>query len=196
MSVATNIEALGLLEIDGLPRAIRCQDEALKRAPVEVIAFAPVSPGKVVFIMAGDVASVEESLATANEIAGSRRLDYLFLPGIHPKVVTALLGNRNPIEPNQSLGLLEFSTVAAGIQAADCAIKTADIQLGRLHLASGFGGKAYFTLWGSQSDVEVAVDAANEIAGEKALDSEVIASPQEDLNPNQFVRPWGIDPAG
>lgn len=196
MSVATNIEALGLLEIDGVPRAIRCQDEALKRAHVEVIAFAPVSPGKVVFIMAGDVASVEESLATANEIAGSRRLDYLFLPGIHPKVVTALLGNRTPIEPNQSLGLLEFSTVAAGIQAADCAIKTADIQLGRLHLASGFGGKAYFTLWGSQSDVEVAVDAANEIAGEKALDSEVIASPQGDLNPNLFVRPWGIDPAG
>ena len=100
------------------------------------------------------------------------------------------------MDSHQSLGLLEFSTVASGIEAADCAVKTAQIQLGRLHLASGFGGKAYFTVAGSQSDVEVAIAAAQANAGEKALDFEVIASPHGDLDPNQFVRPWGIDPAG
>src|SRR4051812_14408223 len=64
MSHATFIsaEALGLLEIDGVPRALRSQDAALKRAPITVLACAPVSPSKVVLIFAGDVASVEESL--------------------------------------------------------------------------------------------------------------------------------------
>ena len=189
------IEALGLLEIDGIPRASRAQDEALKRAPVQVVAFAPVSPGKVIFIMAGDVASVEESLAAADEVAGSRRIDHLFLPGVHPDVVGALLGERREMEPYQALGTLEFSTVAAGILGADCAVKTSEIQLGRLHLASGFGGKAYFTLWGPQSDVEAAVDAAGAVTEEKAIDSDVLPAPHPELDPNRFIRPWTIDPA-
>lgn len=195
MSARGPIEALGLLEIDGVPRAIRCQDEALKQAPVQVVAFAPVSPGKVIFIFAGDVASVEESLAVADRVAGSRRLDHLFLPGIHPEVVEALFGQREETKPHTSLGLLEFKTVASAIQAADCAVKTAAIRLGRLHLATGFGGKGYFTLWGEQSDVEAAVDAAQTSAAEKALDSEVIAAPHHEMNPNEFIRPWGLDPA-
>ena len=122
MSAVLPAEALGLLEIDGVPRAIRCQDEALKQAEIQIVAFAPVSPGKVVFIFGGDVASVEESLRVADRIAGSRRIDYLFLPGVHPQVVAALLGTRTTIEAHRSLGLLEFSTVAAAIRAADCAI--------------------------------------------------------------------------
>jgi len=195
MSENPSIEALGLLEIDGVPRAIRAQDEALKRAPVEVVAFAPVSPGKVIFILSGDVASVEESLQAADEVAGSRRIDHLFLPGIHPQVVKALLGERRDIDPEGALGTLEFSTVAAGILAADCAVKTSDVQLGRLHLASGFGGKAYFTLWGPQSDVEAAVEAAVELADEKATDFDVIPAPSPELDPNRFVRPWSLDPA-
>ena len=36
---------------------------------------------KVIFIMGGDVASVEESLSAADEIAGSRRIDHLFIGG-------------------------------------------------------------------------------------------------------------------
>lgn len=189
------IEALGLLEIDGVPRAIRSQDEALKRAPVDVVAFAPVSPGKVIFILSGDVASVEESLEAADQVAGSRRIDHLFLPGVDPQVVTALLGERQDVDPTGALGTLEFSTVAAGILAADCAVKACEVHLGRLHLASGFGGKAYFTLWGSQSDVEAAVEAAVDLVGEKAIDFDVIPAPSPDLDPNRFVRPWALDPA-
>ena len=81
MTDRPDLEALALLEIDGMPRAIRAQDAALKRAPTLVLACAPVSPGKAVLILAGEVAVVEESLKEAEGIVGTRRLDRLFLPG-------------------------------------------------------------------------------------------------------------------
>ena len=65
-------EALAVLEIDGVARATLAQDAALKRAQVEVLGCAPLSPGKMALLLAGPVAIVEESLAAALEIAGSR----------------------------------------------------------------------------------------------------------------------------
>jgi len=195
MVASPPIEALGLIEIDGIPRAIRAQDAALKQAEIRVVAFAPVSPGKVIFIMGGDVASVEESVQIADQIAGCHRIDYLMLPGIHPQVVTALLGTKQKIDTSQALGTIEFQTVAAGILGADCAVKTCDVKLGRLHLASGYGGKAYFTIWGQHSDVEAALESASGVTPEKVLDYEIIPAPHQDLNPNRFVRPWALDPA-
>ena len=189
------VEALGLLEIDGVPRAIRCQDEALKRAPVEVLAFAPVSPGKVVFILAGDVASVEESLAAADQIAGSLRIDHLFLPGVHPAVIGALLGKQTPTGTDRSLGVLEFKTVASALRGADCALKAAEISLGRLHLASGFGGKAYFSVFGELCDVEAATTAVLAQEEKNMLDFEVIAAPHPEMSPTLFRRPWALDPS-
>ena len=196
MDQTPNIEALALLEIEGIPTALKAQDAALKQAPVEIVAFAPVTPGKVVFIFAGDVASVEESLEVADVTAGSRRIDKLLLPGIHPSVVRAIHDHREPAQEGDALGMLELSSVAAGILAADAAIKCADVTILRIHPASGFGGKAFVTLSGYQADVEAAIDAAVDLTQEKTLDHEVIPMPHRDLNPNRFVRPWALDPAG
>lgn len=191
--MTTSHEALGLLEIDGLPRAVRAQDAALKRAPVEILACAPVSPGKVILAMGGAVAPVEEALNAADEVAGSARLDRLFLPGIHPAVVAALGGAERRLRA-EALGLFELTTVAAAVIGADAAVKTAPVTLGRLHLASGFGGKAWFTLLGEQSDVEAAAAAVQTIAADRLRDYEVIPAPHEELEQGLFVRPWPLDP--
>ena len=195
MDQTPDIEALALLEIEGIPTALRAQDAALKQAPVSVVAFAPVTPGKVVFIFSGDVASVEESLSVADVVAGSRRIDKLFLPGIHQSVVRAIHNHREQAENGTALGILELSSVAAGIQAADAAIKTAEVSILRVHPASGFGGKTFVTLAGEQCDVEAAVEAAVDLTQEKTLDHEVIPMPHPEVDPNRFVRPWSLDPA-
>jgi microcompartment protein CcmL/EutN len=187
-------EALGLLEIDGLPRAIRAQDGALKRAPVQVLACAPVSPGKAVLILAGDVASVVESMDAAEEVVGNRRLDRLFLPGVHPAVINAILGGRRA-RGAEALAVIELASISATVEAADAAVKAAGVSLGRLHLATGFGGRGYFTLWGAQHEVEAGLEAALERSGERALDHELIPAPHDELEQAAFVRPWGLDPA-
>lgn len=192
--MAGDIEALGLLEIEGMARAIRAQDAALKRAPVVVLACAPVSPGKAVLLFGGDVASVAESLADAEAVAGSRCIDRLFLPGVHPSVVSAVQGKRSA-RASETLAVLELNSLAATVLAADSAVKAADVALGRLHLATGFGGRGFFTLWGAQSHVEAAVAAALAAAGERALDHEIIPAPHDEIDQAAFVRPWPLDPA-
>ena len=42
MKNVPEIEALALLEIEGIPSALKAQDEALKMAEIQVVAFAPV----------------------------------------------------------------------------------------------------------------------------------------------------------
>lgn len=188
-------EALGLLEIDGLPRAARAHDAALKRACVEVIACAPVSPGKVVLILVGDIACVEESLAAAEHVAASALIDRLMLPGVHPSVVAAFTGRRQQ-RSAEALAVLEVTSVAAAVQAADAAVKSAEVVIGRMHLATGFGGRAYFTLLGKHCDVEAGVEAAHTLAGERLRDVEIIAAPHDDLDKGLFARPWPLDPCG
>lgn len=187
-------EALALYEIDGVPRAVLCQDAALKRAAVEILACAPTSPGRVILVFVGDVASVEEAMAAVDAAVGSRQIDRMFLPGIHPDVIHALTGERRP-RGAEALAIFELVTVAATILAADAAVKNARVVIGRLHPASGFGGKGYFTVWGAQPDVEAAVEAAEEQAGERLLDVEVIPAPHDDLELAAFRRPWPLDPA-
>jgi microcompartment protein CcmL/EutN len=188
------VEALGLLEIDGLPRAVRAQDAALKRAPVRVLACAPVSGGKVVLALGGEVAVVEEALAAADLVAGSARLDRLWLPGIHPEVLAAVGGARLA-RGEQALALFELRTVASAILAADAARKVAEVRLGRLHLAAGYGGRAYFLLYGELPDLEAAAEAARAAGGERLADLEIIAAPHPELEQALLVRPWGLDPA-
>lgn len=187
-------EALGLLEIDGVPRALKAQDAALKRAAITVLACAPVSPGKVVLMLAGDVASVEEALAAASDDLGSRLVDKLFLPGIHPAVLAAVRGDRHSISTD-ALGIFELSSVAATVLAGDAAVKAVEVRIGRMHLASGFAGRGYFTVMGTQSDVEAAAAAVSEAAGERLLDAEVIAAPHDEVFDGAFKRPWNLDPA-
>ncbi len=194
MTAALSHEALGLLEIDGVPRAVRAQDAALKKAAVDVLACAPVSPGKVVLIMAGAIADVEESLAAAEYVAGSALIDRLLLPGVHPAVLAALVGEKQP-RGKEALAVLELTSVAAALGSADAAVKAAQVTLGRMHLATGFGGKAYFTLWGAQCDVEAAVAATQELAGERLRDVEIIAAPHDELEQTLVARPWPLDPA-
>jgi len=194
-ATAPSHDALALFEIDGMPRAVVCQDAALKRAPVEILACAPVSPGKVILIFAGDVAAVEESIAAVETLVGSRRLDHLYLPGVHPAVLTALRGAR-VARDGAALGIFELATVAASLEAADTAVKNAAVRIGRLHAASGFGGKGYFTVTGNQSDVEAAIAAVIAVAGDRLLDRELIPAPHDELDAAVFRRPWPLDPAG
>lgn len=194
MSTKPNHEALALLEIDSMPRAIRAQDAALKRAPITVLACAPVSPGKAILIFTGDVASVEESLADADMVAGSGRIDRMFLPGVHQGVVAAVVGERHP-QACQALAILELETAASALLSADAALKATDVHIGRLHLATGFGGRAYFTLRGTQYDIEAAVDAARHLVGERLLEDAIIPAPHDELEEAAFVRPWDLDPA-
>lgn len=150
--------ALALLEFDSIAVGIEAGDAMVKRAPIGLLYSGTVQPGKYLVLIAGDVASVEESLAAGVGLGGEALLDTVFLPDVHPGVVTALRGNRT-FDAAESLGIIETRTVAAIIEAADAAIKGASVTVAQIEMADGLGGKGYALFGGTLSEVEAAVAA-------------------------------------
>ncbi len=149
--------ALALVEFGSIAAGIQAADAMVKRAPIDVIKTGTVQPGKYLVLIGGMVADVEESLAAGREVGATAVVDYILLPQVHPEVVEAVGGGRVP-EVNDSLGVIETTTVAASIHAADAGIKGAEVRLVEVRLADGLGGKGIVLFSGLVADVEAAIE--------------------------------------
>lgn len=174
-------EAVALVEIASIARGYVALDAIAKRARVSVKLARPVTPGKLVILFGGDVASAAESLEAAREVAGSLLVDELFLPFAHAALLPALDGAVAP-EPGDAVGVVEIATVASTLRAADVALKACDVAVARVHLALGIGGKGYFVIAGPLADVEAALEAVRgEISVDKVVGIELIAQPHGEV---------------
>lgn len=153
----TLLPALALLEFDSIAYGIAAGDAMVKRAPVRKIFAGTVQPGKYLLLVAGDVASVEESYDAGLSTAPERLLDDIFLPGAHPELIRFLLGEKNNMS-GEALGIVETSSATSILGVADRGLKGAEVHLQEIRLADGLGGKAFCTFSGLLSDVEAAVD--------------------------------------
>jgi microcompartment protein CcmL/EutN len=149
--------ALALVEFSSIAAGIQSADAMVKRAPLEVLKTGTVQPGKYLVLIGGRVADVEESLAAGREVGGAAVVDFVYLPQVHPEVVEAIGGGRVP-EATDALGVVETTTVAAAIHAADAGIKGAEVRLVEVRLADGLGGKGIVLFSGLVADVEAAVE--------------------------------------
>jgi len=149
--------ALALVEFSSIAAGIESADAMVKRAPIKLIRSGTVQPGKYLVLIGGEVADVEESLATGQSVGGGKVLDTVYLPRVHEDVVRALAGGRTP-EANDSVGVIETTTVAAAIHAADAGVKGAEVRLLEVRLADGLGGKGIVLFSGLVADVEAAVE--------------------------------------
>lgn len=148
--------ALALIEFSSIAAGIQAADAMVKRAPIDVIKAGTVQPGKYLVLIGGQVADVEESLASGREIGGAAVMDSVYLPRVHPEVVEAVGGGRVP-QSRDALGVIETATVAAAIHSADAGIKGAEVHLLEVRLADGLGGKGIVFFSGLIADVEAAV---------------------------------------
>ena len=149
--------ALLLLEFDSIAIGIEAGDAMAKRSLLGTLRAGTVQPGRYLVLAGGEVADVEEARAAGLAVGESCLVDEIFLPDVHPEVVTALVGARRT-EPRDALGIIETRTVAATIGAADAGVKGAEVNLIEIRLADGLGGKAYLLFSGEVSDVEAAVE--------------------------------------
>jgi microcompartment protein CcmL/EutN len=175
--------SLALIEVASIARGHRVADAMVKRAPVELVRCEPVSPGKLLVLVMGDVAPVDEAFREGLEIAGPAVLDKLFLPQAHAQLPGALRGEaRAGAAGVDALGIIETTTVASAILAADAAVKAAVVRLIEMQLARGIGGKAYFVLTGALDEIEAAVEAGvGAVDGTAIVATEIIARPHADL---------------
>ncbi len=168
-----------------MPRGIEAADALLWEAAVELLFSSPVQPGKYVLLFSGSVEDVRSSLRRGEELGGQDVIDRLHIPQVHEQVELALKRTDEYIEGKlDAIGIVETTTVASAILAADRALKKATVDLFDLRIANGLGGKSYLSLVGEVSDVRAAVtEAASRAAEEGRLSRDVvIPNPHEDLS--------------
>jgi microcompartment protein CcmL/EutN len=173
--------AIAIWEFVSIVDGVHGADAIAKGAPVTSLLTGTTHPGKYVVLVAGDTASVEVAaeIIVAMDI---EPLDHRVLPDVARAVADAITDDDiTAPTTREAIGVVETATLSSGIDAADAAVKAADVSLGALRLADGIGGKAYFVVDGSVGEVQAAVEAAIERAGLFLVASVVIPQLTDDL---------------
>lgn len=175
--------ALALLEFQSIAAGIVAGDAMVKRAPLDLIKAGTVQPGKYLVLIGGQVADVEEAIDAARAAQSGTLVDIVFLPDVHPDVVAAVAGARRT-DDGEALGIIETTTVAAVIQAADAGVKGALVTIRELRTADGLGGKGYLLFGGKVADVEAAVAIGSARVGGQLIGESVIAQLHGEMREN------------
>ena len=155
--MAGPLDALALLEIGSVARAMRTLDALVKESPVTVVETNLVEPGKVLILYGGGVAEVESAHKVGREVAGEELLDEVLLPLVEPRVWAGIAGQQAVGEPD-TVGVIEGRSVASVILACDRCLKMANVGLCGLRISPALGGKGFFVVHGKQHDVDAAIE--------------------------------------
>lgn len=169
--------ALALIEFSSIAAGMLAGDSMAKKAPIARLLAGTVHPGKYLVLTSGAVADVEESLKAGREMGGSYAIDFVLLPQVHPAVVAAIAEGVEPMRAEErpmrgpSLGVIETSSVASAIHAADAGVKGAEVSLLEVRLADGLHGKGLVLFTGEVQNVQAAVEI-----GARAIDTGLLVN--------------------
>ena len=174
--------AIGIVEVSSIARGYQVADAVLKRADVEIVVNRTICPGKYMVLISGDVDAVNASIETGIQVGAHSVVDHFIIPNVHPDVFPAISGVAH-LPELKALGVIESFSVASVIEAADAAVKAANIQLINVHLAMAIGGKGFVVLTGEVGAVESAVEAGAAVIEKKGLlvEKVVIPSPRKEI---------------
>ncbi len=163
-----DVDVIGVQEFSSIAAGFFALDAIVKAAPVRILATRIVTPGRLIVLFTGDVASVEASLIAGKDGCGEDLLDELFIPNLDRKVIPAIEG---PVLVQEwdALGIIESHSVTAGIVAADLAAKEAEVRIPEIRLAGGMGGKSTIKVMGRLEDVEASLAAGGGYVQGKGL---------------------------
>jgi microcompartment protein CcmL/EutN len=174
--------SIGLIELGSIAAGFEVSDAMLKAANTELVLSRSICSGKYMVMVRGDVSAVEASVAAGKEAGGFSLIDSFVIPNVHESIFPAIAGS-NMVNSLEALGIVESFSVASLIEAADAAVKTANVVLLEIRLAMALGGKAFVTLTGSVADVRSAVDAGAAVVASRGLlvNKVVIPNPRPEL---------------
>ncbi|MGB9792494.1 MAG: BMC domain-containing protein [Thermacetogeniaceae bacterium] len=162
------ITAIGLVEFQSIAKGIEGADAMVKAGRVELVLARPICPGKYIALVEGDVAAVKAAVDAGVTCGGETVIDVFVIPNIHPLVLKGLYGQIE-CEEIDALGVIETFSVASLIEAADAAVKAAEVTPVEIRLAIGVGGKSFVVVTGDVAAVESAVRAGADVAGQRGL---------------------------
>ena len=180
----SEISSIGLIELSSVATGYVVQDVMLKAGSVQLLMARSICSGKFLIAVAGDVTSVEAAVQAGGAAAGAALIERRQIARVHPSVLAAI-SNAVDIDPRQlrSIGIIETFSAASIIDAADAAVKSANVTLLRIHLAMALGGKGFVLMAGDVASVQAAVAAGSKAAAEEGMlvGRGVIPAPSEEL---------------
>jgi microcompartment protein CcmL/EutN len=176
--------AIGIIELASIYKGYEVQDAVLKSANIEKMIARSICSGKYLIIVRGQVADVESCLSTASETGGFAIVSATLIPNVDKRIFPAISGVTTlDSRPVDGLLVIETFSVASAIKAADYAVKEADIDILRIHLAMAIGGKGFVAITGNIDALRSAVPPAIEYIKEEGMLAgySLIHNPHEDL---------------
>jgi len=176
------VTAIGIVETSSIALGYAVADSMMKRAHVKMVVNRTICPGKYMVLVGGDVDAVTASVENGVTVGAHSVVDHFIIPNVHPAVFPAINGVAT-LPTLQALGIIEGFSVASVIEAADAAVKSANIEFINIHLAMAIGGKGYVTFTGDVASVQTAVDTGAEVIAKRGLLVEkiVIPSPRPEI---------------
>jgi microcompartment protein CcmL/EutN len=176
------MHSIGLIELGSIAAGYEVCDAMLKTADVDLVLSRSICSGKYMVMVRGDVAAVEASVRAGIEAGSFSVIDTFVIPNVHESVFPAIAGT-TVVDALEALGVIESFSVASLIEAADAAVKAANVTLLEVRLAMALGGKAFVTMTGTVADVRAAVDAGAAMVSAKGLltNKVVIPNPRPEL---------------
>ena len=134
-------KSIGALEFRSISKGIEVSNEVVKKAFVEVSYLKSICPGK-----------------------------FFLINSIHHDIINALKGkySQKNIE-DKAIGIMETGKVSSGILALDKTLKSSEVNLVKLQLAFGIGGKLVYIVSGDLSSVENGMREGQAILQEKDI---------------------------
>ncbi len=167
--------SVGLIELSSIAAGFQVCDAMLKTADVQLVLARTICSGKYMVLVRGEVGAVRASVSSGVSSGNFSVIDSFVIPNIHESIFAAIAGTTK-VEALEALGIVESFSVASLIEAADAAVKAANVELIEVRLAMALGGKAFFSLTGDVAAVQSAVEA-----GARVVNKVVIAHPRPEL---------------
>jgi microcompartment protein CcmL/EutN len=177
--------SIGIIELASIYKGFEVQDAVLKSANVTKLIARTICSGKYLIMIRGGVSDVESALDTAKKTGGFAIINAIIIPRVDSRIFPAIVGSTtlDSDEPIEGMLVIETFSVASAIKAADFAIKEADIDIMRLHIAMAVGGKGFVVITGSMDALKSAVQPAIEYIKEDGMLSgySLIRHPHKEL---------------
>jgi len=152
--------AIGIIELSSIAAGYLAEDAMLKAASVELLLARTICSGKFLVIVGGSVASVGAAVEAGVEAGRGYVIESLNIANIDRQVFRAITGSVTlPENHGRAIGIVETFSATPIIEAADAAVKAAEVTLYRVHVSMAIGGKGYFLVNGDVSAVNAAVEA-------------------------------------
>ncbi|MGM0500111.1 MAG: BMC domain-containing protein [Bacillota bacterium] len=178
------IDTIGLLEFKRIASGIEASNQMLKAANVELLRARYICPGKYIVLISGDLSAVKSSINAGVEVAKKDLIKELVIPKINRDLIDMIQNKKNKVKEIKALGILEYSSIASGIIAADAAVKASEIEFLKIVLGMTTAGKSLIIFTGNIEACRQglnAAESANKDNEKYLLGKKLISSPEKKL---------------